>query len=86
MRLASYLGLAVSVVSFLGAVVVLFNRLVLRIGEFGWPSLMIVILFLGGVQLIMLGVIGEYLWRISLEVRGRPEYVVMNQIGFDRDP
>jgi dolichol-phosphate mannosyltransferase len=86
MRLASYLGLAVSVASFLGAVVVLFNRLVLRIGEFGWPSLMIVILFLGGVQLIMLGVIGEYLWRISLEVRGRPEYVVMNQIGFDRDP
>lgn len=81
-RMASYLGLTVSAVSFLGAIVVLFNRLVLKLGELGWPSLMIVILFLGGVQLVVLGVIGEYMWRINLEVRGRPQYIVMNEIGF----
>lgn len=82
-RVSSYLGLAVSVISFLAAVTVLFNKLVLGIGDLGWPSLMVVVLFLGGVQLVMLGTIGEYLWRISLEVRGRPQYIVMQEIGFD---
>jgi dolichol-phosphate mannosyltransferase len=82
-RVSSYLGLAVSVISFFAAVVVLFNKLVLGIGDLGWPSLMVVVLFLGGVQLVMLGTIGEYLWRISLEVRGRPQYIVMREIGFD---
>jgi len=33
--------------------------------------------------MVMLGIIGEYLWRISSEVRSRPEYIVMNRIGFD---
>ncbi|HEU4387546.1 MAG TPA: glycosyltransferase family 2 protein, partial [Blastocatellia bacterium] len=82
-RMSSYLGLVVSLVSFIAAFVVLFNRLVLNRGSSGWPSLMIVILFLGGVQLVMLGMFGEYIWRISLEVRGRPHYIVMQEIGFD---
>jgi dolichol-phosphate mannosyltransferase len=82
-RLSSYLGLFVSAASFAAALVVLFNRLVLKVGSLGWPSLMVVILFLGGVQLVMLGVFGEYIWRISLEVRGRPHYIVMQEIGFD---
>ncbi len=82
-RLILYFGLGVSVVTFLAAAVVLFNRLVLGIGGQGWPSLMIAILFLGGVQMVMLGIIGEYLWRISVEVRGRPQYIVMKKIGFD---
>lgn len=82
-RVSSYLGLLVSAISLLAAVIVLFNKLVLGIGELGWPSLMVVVLFLGGVQLVMLGTIGEYLWRISLEVRGRPQYIVMREIGFD---
>jgi dolichol-phosphate mannosyltransferase len=82
-RVSAYLGLIVSVTSFIAAFVVLFNRLVLNLGDLGWPSLMIVILFLGGVQLVMLGMFGEYLWRISLEVRGRPQYIVMQEIGFE---
>jgi dolichol-phosphate mannosyltransferase len=81
-RACSYLGLATSTLSLLAAVVVLFNRLVLDIGEWGWPSLMITILFLGGVQLVMLGLIGEYIWRIGSEVRGRPQYIVMDTLGF----
>lgn len=83
-RFASYMGLAISVIAFIGAVIVLFNRLVLGIGELGWPSLMVTILFLGGVQMLMMGIIGEYLWRISTEVRNRPEYIVMKELGFDR--
>ena len=81
-RLSSYVGLFVSALSFVAALVVLFNRLVLNLGGLGWPSIMTVVLFLGGVQLVMLGVFGEYIWRISLEVRGRPHYIVMEEIGF----
>jgi polyisoprenyl-phosphate glycosyltransferase len=84
-RVASYTGLAISIIAFVGAVIVLFDKLVLGVGELGWPSLMITILFLGGVQMLMLGMMGEYLWRISSEVRNRPEYIVMNQFGLSVD-
>jgi dolichol-phosphate mannosyltransferase len=47
---------------------------------------MIGVLFLGGVQMLMLGVLGEYLWRISSEVRDRPQYIVMKEVGFEERP
>jgi polyisoprenyl-phosphate glycosyltransferase len=84
-RLSSYLGLIISTIAFVGAVIVLFDKLVLGIGEWGWPSLIITMLFLGGVQMLMLGIIGEYLWRINTEVRDRPQYIVMNQVGLDKE-
>jgi len=81
----SYLRLAISMLRLLGAILVLPNRLVFGFGElgWGWPSLIITILFLGGVQLVMLGVIGQYPSRISSQVRGHPQYIVMRQIGFE---
>lgn len=82
-RISSYLGLIISTIAFITAVVVLFNRIVLGIGGWGWPSLMITLLFLGGIQMLMLGIIGEYLWRINSEVRDRPQYIVMEEIGLD---
>jgi polyisoprenyl-phosphate glycosyltransferase len=85
-RITSYLGLVISIIALIGAVIVLFNRLVLGIGGWGWPSLMITTLFLGGVQMLMLGIIGEYLWRINSEVRDRPQYIVMEEFGFDKHP
>lgn len=85
-RLISYVGLAMAVLAFVGASIVLFDRFVLGIGGQGWPSLMVVVLFVGGVQMLMLGVLGEYLWRINSEVRGRPQYIVMNAFGFDAAP
>jgi len=84
-RLSSYIGLFISTIAFVGAIIVLFDKLVLGIGEWGWPSLMITMLFLGGVQMLMLGIIGEYLWRINTEVRDRPQYIVMNQVGLDKE-
>jgi dolichol-phosphate mannosyltransferase len=42
----------------------------------GWPTVMVVVLVLGGVQLVVAGVMGEYLWRAVEETRGRPLYVV----------
>ena len=83
LRLSSYLGLAISITAFIGAVLILFDKLVLGFGQWGWPSVMVSMLFLAGVQLLMIGIIGEYLWRISSEVRGRPQYIVMEGFGFE---
>ena len=82
-RLATYIGLISSVLSLLGAAVIIFDKVIWGVGAWGWPSLMVAILFLGGVQLVMLGTIGEYIWRISSEVRGQPQYLVMQEIGLD---
>lgn len=82
-RLSSYLGIASASLAFLGAATIVFDRLVLGIGGLGWPSVMVAILFLGGVQLLMLGVLGEYIWRINSEVRGTPQYLVMETFGFE---
>lgn len=81
-RTISYLGLLVSFVSFLLGVYVLLNWLLLGSRVEGWTSVMMAVLFLGGVQLVMIGVLGEYLWRILEEARARPLYVIERSTGF----
>jgi len=79
LRFASYLGFTVSTVAFLYAIVIIFFRLFhLGIPEYtrGWASTMGAILFLGGVQLIGIGILGEYIGRINDEVKGRPLYLI----------
>jgi polyisoprenyl-phosphate glycosyltransferase len=83
-RLISYFGLTISFVAFVGAVIVLIDKLLFGIGGLGWPSLMVATLFLGGVQMLMLGIIGEYMWRMNSEIRGRPQYIVMKEIGLEK--
>jgi dolichol-phosphate mannosyltransferase len=82
-RFMSCLGITISLFSFLYAIFLVVRRALLGLGGAGWPSVMVAILFLGGVQLIMLGVLGEYIWRTSEQVRGRPLYIIMDRIGFD---
>ncbi len=82
-RFISYLGFAISLMSFLYACFLIVGRLLWGVGAAGWPSVMVTVLFLGGVQLIMLGILGEYLWRTSDQVRGRPLFLVMEELGFE---
>ena len=69
------MGFGVAAFGFLYAVFIIFNTIIGNPPE-GWASTMVVILVLGGVQMIMMGVIGEYLWRNIEESRGRPLYFI----------
>lgn len=76
LRLATYMGFIVSLVSFAVIVYTLFQKYVNGSVVQGWSSLMVSVLFMGGVQLICLGIIGEYLGRIMDNVKQRPLYIV----------
>jgi dolichol-phosphate mannosyltransferase len=76
LKAATIMGFAVSGVAFLLMLYTLYARLVRHDYEPGWASLMMSILFLGGVQLIAVGVIGEYVARLSANVRQRPLYII----------
>ena len=82
-RFASVMGLLVSLAALVYGTVLVIRRAVFGLGGEGWPSLMVAILFLGGVQLLTLGILGEYIWRGTEQARARPEYVVMEKVGFD---
>lgn len=75
LRLASLAGTLIGLLGFLYAILVIYNAFGGQPVE-GWSSLMVVVLLLGGFQLLMFGVFGEYLWRTFDEARGRPRYVV----------
>jgi glycosyltransferase involved in cell wall biosynthesis len=88
LRLATRLGLIVSTVAFLGAVFTFVQRVFadwfdkIGLGPVpGFATIVIAILFLGGVQLICLGIIGEYIGRIYDEVKGRPSWIVRESLG-----
>ncbi len=82
LQMATYLGFAVSGLSFLVICWVLFQKLIGRQPlEPGWASVMTAVLFLGGVQLITIGLIGEYVGRIYDEVKERPLYILKEEIG-----
>jgi polyisoprenyl-phosphate glycosyltransferase len=93
LRLASHLGLWISLLSLIG-IIFTFSRLIFK--EFftriglglvpGYATTVMSILFLGGIQLLSLGIIGEYLERIFEEVKGRPNYIVRERIGSEVTP
>lgn len=76
LRVATYLGLLTALVAFIAAVWVVVKALLWGDPVAGWPTMMVVILFLGGVQLIALGLIGEYLGRLYEESKQRPLYLI----------
>lgn len=76
LRVSSYLGLAVASVSLLYGLFILLRTVLFGNPVNGYPSLMVSLLFLGGVQLLALGVIGEYIGRIYDETKQRPLYIV----------
>ncbi len=80
LRMVVYLGLLVSLTSFIFAAVVIARRVLFGLGEIGWPSLMTAILFLGGIQLLSLGVIGQYVGQVFTEAKCRPMYILADNL------
>ena len=84
LQLASLLGLVVSVLAIALGVLLVLLKVFQGIPLLGWTSLMVAVLFLGGVQLICLGILGEYLGRVYEEARDRPPYIIAAVVGETR--
>lgn len=83
LRIWSYVGLLVSAIAFIYALVFMMKTAIFGTDVAGFPTLIVSIMLLSGVQLISLGIIGEYLGRIYEEVKARPLFLVSEEIGFD---
>lgn len=83
LQIASYVGFLTAVASFCAIAYILYLKFLTDRTVQGWTSLMVVVLFLGGVQLLALGILGEYLGRTYDESRRRPLYLVGRTRGFD---
>jgi dolichol-phosphate mannosyltransferase len=75
-RLISFLGMLFSLGGFLYALIVIVTKIFWGIAATGWAPLMVVILVIGGFQMLMLGIIGEYLWRSLAQQRNRDPYII----------
>ena len=75
----SYVGFLVAVTGFAYALVVILNALTGN-PPAGWTTLIVIVLVIGGIQMLMMGVLGEYLWRALDESRRRPLYIIEHQV------
>ena len=83
LQVATYVGFVSAALAVLGILITVILRLTGSHAFYGQATTLVAVLFLGGVQLISLGIIGEYLGRIYDEVKGRPLYIVREALGFD---
>jgi len=86
LRLASAVGGGLALMAFIYGLVVIVDKLFFRESIPGWPSVVVSIMFFSGVQLLFIGILGEYLARIYDEVKGRPSYVVAEVIRPNAQP
>lgn len=85
LKVATISGFVMSFVSFLLMLYALYSRFVLKVYEPGWTSLMLSVLFIGGIQLVSIGIIGEYIGRISNNVKQRPLYLIKEKTNQDTE-
>lgn len=86
LQIATYMGFIIAMISVIGIIATIFARLSGSLAFEGQATTLVSVLFLGGIQLIFLGIIGEYLGRIYDEVRRRPLYIVSEALGFEELP
>jgi dolichol-phosphate mannosyltransferase len=80
LRLVAAAGAFIAFIAFLGILLIIYERLFTQYTVAGWSSLMVVVLFIGGIQLLAIGIIGEYVARIGDDVKRRPLYTVQERL------
>lgn len=83
LRISSFIGFLLAIIGFLYGLVVIYNRLTNPNIPLGYSSLISAILFIGGMIMIMLGLIGEYIGRIYISINKSPQYVVRETVNID---
>lgn len=83
LRIWTYVGSMIAAFSFLASAYIIIKTIIFGDQVRGFPTLAVMILFFGGIQLIALGVIGEYIGRIMAEVKNRPLYIIEEKVNFD---
>lgn len=85
LRISTYLGILSSTIAVIYAIITIIQKLAFGNDVAGYASLLCVVLLLGGVQLISIGILGEYLAKTYLETKARPIYIARKKLGFDED-
>jgi glycosyltransferase involved in cell wall biosynthesis len=83
LRVWGLIGFIISLTSLIYAVYFLTKTLIFGADLPGFPSIIVAVMFLGGVQLLSIGILGEYIARIFTEVKQRPKYLIGQQHGFE---
>jgi len=86
LRLVGLVGISFAAISFLLAALVIYRRIVHSVTVQGWASLFAALMLIGGLLLVSLGVVGEYLLRIIESSENRPTYLVRRRLGFPDTP
>lgn len=85
LRMWSLIGFVISLIAFIYAIYIVTVTLLFGADMPGFPTLIVAIMFLGGIQLLSIGILGEYIARIFAEVKQRPTYLIDTQYGFDHE-
>lgn len=83
LRVWSFIGACISLISFIYAIYIMIDTLVTGISVPGYATIIVAIMFFGGIQLLSIGILGEYVARIFNEVKQRPQYIIAEKQGFD---
>ena len=82
--ISSKIGMKITIISFVCMLWLIYSKIMNpQTSIQGWTSMLVVILFLGGIQLIGIGILGEYISRIYREVKRRPLYIISEKLNFD---
>lgn len=84
LRFITVVGVLTSIGSLIYILVILINKIFFTVNVSGYSSMMSIILFFGGIQILFIGIIGEYLSKTYLETKKRPIYLAKHKIGFDK--
>ncbi|MEO8399200.1 MAG: glycosyltransferase family 2 protein [Ignavibacteriaceae bacterium] len=85
LRIASILGIVVSIFAFLNILSALYDNYILRKTVPGWTSILVSVLFLGGIQLLSIGLLGEYIGKMFLETKKRKNYIISSRLDNNED-